>query len=65
MFNVAIIGKDSYIGNHIACFLKEKDMSVVEVVALENKWTEFDFSSVDTVIHVAAIVHRKDRKSVV
>lgn len=60
MFNVAIIGKNSYIGSHIACVLKEKGMSVVEVDALENKWTEFNFSSVDTVIHVAAIVHRKD-----
>lgn len=60
MTNVAIIGKDSYIGGHIAVALREKGFSVVEVDALDDRWADFDFTTVDTVIHVAAIVHRKD-----
>lgn len=60
MSNVAIIGKDSYIGSHIASLLKEKGYNVTEVEAINNKWAEFDFTTVDTVIHVAAIVHRRD-----
>ncbi len=60
MSNVAIIGKDSYIGSHIADLLKSKGYNVTEVEAIHNKWKDFDFATVDTVIHVAAIVHRKD-----
>lgn len=60
MSNVAIIGKDSYIGSHIAKLLKSKGYNVTEVEAIDNKWADFDFTTVDTVVHVAAIVHRKD-----
>ncbi|MBQ9737104.1 MAG: NAD-dependent epimerase/dehydratase family protein [Clostridia bacterium] len=60
MYNVAVIGKGSYIGGHIASELRLKGMTVTEVDSLDNKWSDFDFASVDTVIHVAAIVHRKD-----
>lgn len=60
MVNVAIIGKGSYIGGHIAAALQEKGFSVVEVDALDGRWKDFDFAAVDTVVHVAAIVHRKD-----
>lgn len=60
MPKVAIIGKDSYIGGHIASALIARGSSAIEVDALNSKWAEFDFSAVDTVVHVAAIVHRKD-----
>ena len=60
MYNVAIIGKDSYIGTNLACTLRKNAISVIEVESFDNKWVDFDFSSVDTVVHVAAIVHRKD-----
>lgn len=57
---VAIIGKDSYIGQHIGeRFLTASDNEVVEVDARDDAWRSFDFSSVDVVIHVAAIVHNK------
>ncbi len=60
MLHVAIIGKDSYIGGKIKERLIQCGHDVVEVDALEDKWQEFNFLNIDTVIQVAAIVHRKD-----
>ena len=57
---VAIIGKDSYIGQHIGeRFLTASDNEVVEVDARNDAWRSFDFTGVDVVVHVAAIVHNK------
>ncbi len=60
MPHIAIIGKDSYIGSHIVSALKQENFVVSEVDALDDHWRSFDFSTVDAVVHVAAIVHRKD-----
>ncbi|SFO21813.1 UDP-glucose 4-epimerase [Pseudobutyrivibrio sp. UC1225] len=57
---VVIIGKDSYIGQHIGTrFLEASGNEVVEVDARNDLWRDFDFTRVDVVIHVAAIVHNK------
>ncbi|SDH59122.1 UDP-glucose 4-epimerase [Pseudobutyrivibrio sp. 49] len=57
---ISIIGKDSYIGHHIgARFLEASGNEVVEVDARNDLWRDFDFTGVDVVIQVAAIVHNK------
>ena len=58
--NIAIIGKDSYIGNSLSDYITRQGYNVFLVDALNEKWKEFDFSDIDSVICVAAIVHRKD-----
>lgn len=58
--NVAIIGKNSYIGGRIRDALAANGVEATEVDALGDAWRSFDFSRCDAVVHVAAIVHRKD-----
>ena len=60
---ILISGKDSYIGNHIADWLRlSKDETfVVDFLDVrEPNWIDKNFLGYDTVIHVAGIVHRKD-----
>ena len=62
MKKIVIIGKDSYIGQHIKDrFLSEQNLSQVkEIDARDGNWKDEDYSTVDTVIHVAGIVHRPE-----
>ena len=59
---VVITGADSYIGNNIQSYIlsNEPGAEVVQVDVADEAWLEFDFSGYDAVVHVAAIVHRKD-----
>jgi UDP-glucose 4-epimerase len=58
--NILITGKGSYIGNSIKDRLeKTGDFKVAELDLLDDAWTGFDFSPYDSVIHVAALVHRQ------
>ena len=60
---ILISGKDSYIGNHIADWLRLSidETFVVDFLDVrEPNWIDKDFLGYDTVIHVAGIVHRKD-----
>ena len=57
---VLIVGKDSYIGNHIDKWLSSKGMEVKQLDVLTNEWTTYDYSSFDSIVHVAGIVHRSD-----
>lgn len=59
---VIITGADSYIGNHIQSYILRHDrrFSVEQLDVADEKWQDFDFSGYDAVVHVAAIVHRKD-----
>lgn len=60
---ILISGKDSYIGDHIADWLKSSKNNNFEVDVIDVRnpdWISFDFSSYDTIVHVAGIVHRKD-----
>ena len=59
---VIITGADSYIGNHIQSYILSHDrtFSVEQLDVADQKWQDFDFSGYDAVVHVAAIVHRKD-----
>lgn len=58
---IAIIGKDSYIGNSIDNYLKNKySYYEIEQLDLKNKPYDFyNYSNYDIIIHVAAIVHQK------
>ena len=59
---VIITGADSYIGSHIQSYILSHDrtFSVEQLDVTDHKWQDFDFSGYDAVVHVAAIVHRKD-----
>lgn len=55
---ICIVGKDSYIGNHIDEWLTTHGHDVFQLDVLNNDWESFDYSNFDVVIHVAGIVHR-------
>lgn len=55
---VCIIGKNSYIGNHIDQWLSKSDHSVFQLDVLFEDWRNHDYSPYDVVIHVAGIVHQ-------
>lgn len=57
---VCIIGKGSYIGNHIDNWLSDRGIEVYQLDVLNEDWKNFDFSSFDVLIQVAGIVHRPD-----
>ena len=55
---VLIIGKNSYIGNHIDKWLTKCSHQVVQLDVLDDSWKQFDYSSFDSIVHVAGIVHQ-------
>lgn len=57
---VLIIGKDSYIGNHIDNWLSTRGTKVHQLNVLTNDWKSFDYTPYDSIVHVAGIVHRPD-----
>ena len=57
---ILIIGKNSYIGDHLDQWLVQKGMNVIQLDPLNEDWKSFDYSSFTCVIHVAGIVHRPD-----
>lgn len=58
--NVLIIGKDSYIGNHIDQWLSNKGIQVEQLDVLTVDWKKYDYSGYECIVHVAGIVHRPD-----
>jgi len=60
--NVIIIGKNSYIGDHIDYWLQQYGHNVSQLDVLSADWENFDYSGYDAIIHVAGIVHRPDCK---
>lgn len=60
--NILIIGKDSYIGNHIDEWLSNGGWNVDQLDALTDEWKTFNYSPYDAIVHVASIVHRPDCK---
>lgn len=57
---ILIIGKNSYIGNHINEWLSKYGHEVEQLDVLTPKWKEFDYTPYDAIVHVAGIVHRPD-----
>lgn len=56
--NVLIIGKNSYIGNHIDDWLTQFGHNTEQLDVLTDTWQSFDYSSFDVLVHVAGIVHQ-------
>lgn len=60
---VLITGRGSYIGRNLKAWLENTGEFIVDELDMENPdWINFDFRPYDTVIHVAAIVHKKSKK---
>lgn len=59
---ILIIGKNSYIGNHIDEWLSKHGHQVTQLDVLTDKWKTFDYSPYDAIVHVAGIVHQPDCK---
>ena len=59
---ILIIGKDSYIGNHIDQWLTSKGLSVTQLDVLTDEWKAFDYSPFNAIVHVAGIVHQPQCK---
>lgn len=55
---ILIVGKNSYIGNHIDEWLTKHGHCVTQLDVLNDCWKEFDYSSFDSIVHVAGIVHQ-------
>lgn len=55
---VLIIGKNSYIGNHIDEWLTKYGHEVTQLDVLSNEWETYDYSPYDAIVHVAGIVHQ-------
>lgn len=58
MKNVLIVGKNSYIGEYFASYVKN-EFNIDIIDSVNNSWKKADFSKYDVVFHVAAIVHIK------
>ena len=57
---ILIIGKNSYIGNHIDEWLTKNSHQVSQLDVLNDEWKTYDYSPYDAIVHVAGIVHRPD-----
>lgn len=55
---ILIIGKNSYIGNHIDKWLSKYNWQVTQLDVLTDEWKSYDYSPYDAIVHVAGIVHQ-------
>lgn len=64
MKRILITGKDSYIGTSFEKWVRQwpGEYLVTTVDTLDNAWEAMDFSPFDVILHVAAIVHKKEKK---
>ena len=58
LMKILVIGKNSYIGNHIDDWLTKHGHEVVQLDALTDEWRAFDYSRYEAIVHVAGIVHQ-------
>ena len=59
---ILIIGKNSYIGNHIDEWLTKYGHEVAQLDLLTEDWKNYDYSSFNAIVHVAGIVHQPNCK---
>lgn len=65
MKTILITGKNSYIGNSIQRWLENNfpnEYIVSQLDVIGEEWKEYDFRNVDSIIHVAGIVHQPKLK---
>lgn len=61
MKHILVIGENSYIGKSFEQYMHSYENIKVELVgARDNTWKNVDFSGYDVIVHVAAIVHKKE-----
>jgi UDP-glucose 4-epimerase len=59
---ILITSRNSYIGNSLRSFLRDKkDFFVNEISVRDYNWKSVSFKDYDTIIHLAAIVHKNER----
>ena len=61
MKHILITGADSYIGNALTEYLPENSYKITTLDVRNESWQEESFTGFDAVLHVAAIVHQKER----
>ena len=57
---ILIVGKNSYIGNHIDEWLSKYGYQVKQLDVLTDEWKTFDYSPYNAIVHVAGIVHQQN-----
>jgi nucleoside-diphosphate-sugar epimerase len=64
MKNILITGLNSYIGKTFGSYLDSfpDKYSIDKISVRDGKWKEINFSEYDTVIHLAAVVHKNEQK---
>lgn len=66
MTRVLIIGANSYIGKKFHEYINDNLKSSIEaslVSASDGSWENVDFTKYDTILHLSAIVHKKEKKN--
>lgn len=61
MRHILITGADSYIGTSLTAHLSEQLYTVTTLDVRDAGWADASFAGFDVVLHVAAIVHQKER----
>ncbi len=63
MKHILVIGEHSYIGTSFQKYIEKNviDVQVTLTGAKDAGWKKEDFSKYDTILHVAAIVHKKEQ----
>jgi len=64
MKNILITGKNSYVGTSLRKYLSQwPDVYKIDTISLrDDEWRKKDFSSYDVIYHVAAVVHKKEKR---
>ncbi|WP_404334456.1 NAD-dependent epimerase/dehydratase family protein [Planococcus rifietoensis] len=62
--NILVTGETSYVGTMLKKRIESirKDLKVDFLSLKQNDWEDIDFSVYDTVYHVAALVHKKEKE---
>ena len=61
MKHILITGADSYVGISLETHLKGKPYTITSLDVRDAGWVNHSFSGFDAILHVAAIVHQKER----
>jgi UDP-glucose 4-epimerase len=60
---ILITGANSYIGTSFERWVSKYDRYQIDTINLRNdNWKSHDFSKYDSILHVAAIVHKKEKR---
>ena len=64
MKKILITGENSYIGNAFKEWISSINEYKIDIISVRNNlWEKVDFSYYDVVIHMAALVHKKEKEN--